>query len=128
MAPNLRLARGLADGVERSVVDGALNLRRGRSSVRTALLAVAGARGSRTRSGGGRHGDRVDGDGRWLWRVLEGRAIQGGVDRLSHQADSVGRFLQRRELHTLQEHLLLVVGGLAGLLVLFYLGIQGVSQ
>jgi hypothetical protein len=61
---------------------------------------------------------------RWLWRVLEGRGIQGSVERLPHQADAVGRFLQTREMHTLQEHLLLVVSGLAGLLFLFYLVIQ----
>jgi NADH-quinone oxidoreductase subunit L len=63
--------------------------------------------------------------GRWLWRVPEGRALQTGVDRLAGTADAVGRLFQRAEVHTLQEHLLLVVGGLAGTLGLFYLLVFG---
>jgi hypothetical protein len=60
--------------------------------------------------------------------VLEGRGFQEGVDRVSHQAaGTVGRLLQQRELHTLQEHLLLVLGGLALLLVLFYLSIRSAT-
>jgi NADH:ubiquinone oxidoreductase subunit 5 (subunit L)/multisubunit Na+/H+ antiporter MnhA subunit len=123
VGPNLRLAGGLARRVERAVVDGALNalvtatvhvalwlwrvlegrgLDRAVSSTSTASVATA----------------------RWLWRVLEGRAIHGSEDRLSHQADAVGKFLERRQVHTLQEHLLLVVSGLAGLLGLFYVVFQ----
>jgi NADH:ubiquinone oxidoreductase subunit 5 (subunit L)/multisubunit Na+/H+ antiporter MnhA subunit len=62
---------------------------------------------------------------RWLWRVLEGRGIQGNVERLARQADAVGRFFQHTEVHTLQEHLLLIIGGLLGILGLFYLLVSG---
>jgi hypothetical protein len=51
--------------------------------------------------------------------------LQGGIDRLSHQADAVGHFFERREVHTLREHLLVVVGGLALMLGLFFFGTQG---
>ena len=64
---------------------------------------------------------------RWLWKVLEGRAIQGSTDHLTHQVESAGRYLQHKELHTLQEHLLLVVSGLAALLGLFYLVLHGMN-
>ena len=77
-------------------------------------LALACARGTGTRHRGEQHRGRVDGDSRWLWRVLEGRVIHGTVERLSHQTEAVGRFLHRREMHTLQEHLLLVVGRACG--------------
>jgi NADH-quinone oxidoreductase subunit L len=123
---SLRLARGLADRVERGVLERSIDLLVS-ASVHTAvwLWRVVEGRGIER---------AVDGTAsaslstaRWVWRVLEGRAIQGSVERISHQADVVGRFFQRRELHTLQEHLLLVVGGLAALLGLFYLAIHGAS-
>jgi NADH-quinone oxidoreductase subunit L len=127
VAPNLRLARGLAAFVERTVVDGVLNLL-GSMSLATArwLWRVLEGRGiDRAVSG---TAQASMGTARWLWRVLEGRGFQEGVDRVSHQAaGTVGRLLQQRELHTLQEHLLLVLGGLALLLVLFYLSIRSAT-
>jgi NADH-quinone oxidoreductase subunit L len=150
VGPTLRLAGGLARWIERGLVDRALDLVAS-VSARFALWLwrVLEGRGVERAVGStatasmmaarwlwrvleGRGLDRAVGStatssmvaARWLWRVLEGRGIQGSVDRLSHQADSVGRFLQTREMHTLQEHLLLVVTGLAGLLLLFYLAIQ----
>jgi NADH-quinone oxidoreductase subunit L len=62
---------------------------------------------------------------RWIWRVLEGRGIQANVDRLARQADAVGRLFQHAEVHTLQQHLLLVIGGLLAILALFYLLVLG---
>ena len=118
--------RGLAAVVERNVVDGVLNLL-GSMSLGTArwLWRVLEGRGiDRAVSG---TAQVSMGTARWLWRVLEGRGFQDGVDRVSHQAGTVGRLLQQRELHTLQEHLLLVLGGLALLLVLFYLSIRSAT-
>jgi NADH-quinone oxidoreductase subunit L len=150
VGPTLRLAGGLAWWVERRIVDRALDLvafvsahvavwlwrvLEGRGLDRavgsTAMASMVAARWL-WRVLEGRGLDRAVGStatssmvaARWLWRVLEGRGIQGSVERLPHQADAVGRFLQTREMHTLQEHLLLVVSGLAGLLFLFYLVIQ----
>ena len=51
--------------------------------------------------------------------------IQENVDRLGRQADTVGRIFQHAEVHTLQEHLLLIVGGLVALIGLFYLLVFG---
>ena len=121
--PTLRLASGLAHWIEHGVVDRSLHLVVS-VTAHTALWLwrVLEGRGLDQAVGGTATASMMT--ARWLWRVLEGRGIQGSVDRLSHQADAVGRFLQARELHTLQEHLLLVVGGLAGLLALFYLVIQ----
>jgi NADH-quinone oxidoreductase subunit L len=122
--PTLHLARGLAHWIEHGVVDRSLNLVvSGSAHTALWLWRVLEGRGLDLAVGSTATASMVA--ARWLWRVLEGRGIQGSVDRLSHQADAVGRFLQTRELHTLQEHLLLVVGGLAGLLALFYLVIHG---
>jgi NADH-quinone oxidoreductase subunit L len=121
--PTLRVASGLARWIERGLVDRGLDLVVS-VSAHTALWLwrVLEGRGLDRAVGSTATASMVA--ARWLWRALEGRAIQGSVDRLSHQADAVGRFLQTRELHTLQEHLLLIVSGLAGLLLLFYLAIQ----
>jgi NADH-quinone oxidoreductase subunit L len=122
--PNLRFAHGLAERVERGIIDrfvhGVVP-----ASVYTALWLwrILEGRGLDRAVSGTAAASVVT--ARWLWRVLEGRAIHGTVERLSHQADAVGRFLHHRELHTLQEHLLLVVAGLAALLGLFYLVIHG---
>jgi NADH-quinone oxidoreductase subunit L len=123
VAPNLRFAQVLARRVEHAVVDGVLNGLVS-ASIRTALWLwrVLEGRGLDRAVSGTASASVVT--ARWLWRVLEGRGIQGSVDRLSHQADIVGRFFEHREVHTLQEHLLLVVAGLAALLGLFYLVIQ----
>ena len=121
--PTLRLARGLAHWIEHGVVDRSLHLVVS-VTAHTALWLWRVLEGRGLDQAVGSTATASMMTARWLWRVLEGRGIQGSVDRLSHQADAVGRFLQARELHTLQEHLLLVVGGLAGLLALFYLVIQ----
>ena len=123
VAPTLRIARGLAEHVERGLVDRTLN-----AVVSAAVFTALWLR----RVLEGRGIDRaVLSTGtasmltaRWLGRVLEGRAIQGTVDRVSHQADVAGLFFQERELHTLQQHVLLVVAGLASLLALFYVVLQ----
>ena len=121
--PNLRFARGLAVRVEHAIVDGALRLLVS-ATVHTGLWLwrVLEGRGL-DRAVSGTAGASVV-TARWLWRVLEGRGLQGGLDQLSHRADTVGRFFEQKEVHTLQEHLLLVVGGLAVLLGLFYFSIQ----
>lgn len=151
VGPNLRLARRLWDKVEVRVVDRMLNLLASSSVwmagwlwrvlegrvvdrvVNSTASASVHMAGWLWRVLEGRGVDRlVDGTAsasvltaRWLWRVLEGRGIQGNVERLGRQADSVGRLFQRAEVHTLQEHLLLVVGGLVALLGLFYLLVFG---
>jgi NADH-quinone oxidoreductase subunit L len=124
VVPSLRLAEGLAARVERGIVERSLNAMVS-GSIGTALWLwrVLEGRGLERAVDGTASASMVT--ARWLWRVLEGRAIQGSVERLSHQADAVGRFFQHREVHTLQEHLLLVVGGLATLLGLFYFVIHG---
>ncbi len=116
---NLRFAKMLSYRVEVRVVDRALNLVASASvNLASWLLRVLEGAGIDSVVRGSARASV--GMARWSWRVLEGRAIQGNVDRLAQQADAVGRFLQHREVHTLQEHLLLVVGGLAALLGLFY--------
>ena len=124
VAPNLRLARSLANRVERTLVDGAIDALVA-SSVHTALWLWQVLEGRGLDRAVGSTATASVGTARWLWRVLEGRGLQGGTERLSRQADSVGQFFQRREVHTLQEHLLLVISGLALLLMLFYLGVRG---
>jgi hypothetical protein len=122
--PNLWLARQLQDIVETRVIDRMLQL------ITSASLGVAGWL---LRVLEGRGIDRaVTGSAtasvataKWLWRVLEGRAIQGNVDRLAKQAHNVGHFFQQTEMHTLQEHLLLVVGGMAALLGVIYFAVLG---
>jgi NADH-quinone oxidoreductase subunit L len=124
VAPNLRFAQGLAERVERGIIDRLLDLGVSASGLTARWLwRVLEGRGVDRAVNTTAGASMVT--ARWLWRVLEGRAIQGTVDRVSHQADVVGRFFDQRELHTLQEHLLLVVGGLAALLGLFYLVIHG---
>jgi NADH-quinone oxidoreductase subunit L len=126
VAPNLRLARALEGNVEHAVVDRCLNLIAS-ASVGTALWLwrVLEGRGVNRAVSGTVNVSMTT--ARWLWRVLEGRGIQGTTDRLSHQVEAVGRYLQHKELHTLQEHLLLVVSGLAALLGLFYLVIHSTN-
>jgi NADH-quinone oxidoreductase subunit L len=124
--PNLRAARALNGKVEHAIVDRALNLL-GSTSVAAAfwLWRVLEGRGVDRAVSGTVTASMST--ARWLWKVLEGRAIQGSTDQLSHQVESVGRYLQHKELHTLQEHLLLVVSGLAALLGLFYLVLHGMN-
>jgi NADH:ubiquinone oxidoreductase subunit 5 (subunit L)/multisubunit Na+/H+ antiporter MnhA subunit len=124
VTPNVRFARGLADKVERGIIERLLNLVVS-ASVQMALWLwrVLEGRGIDRAVNSTATASMVT--ARWFWRVLEGRGIQGTVERFSHQADAVGQFFHRRELHTLQEHLLLVVGGLAALLGLFYIVIHG---
>jgi NADH:ubiquinone oxidoreductase subunit 5 (subunit L)/multisubunit Na+/H+ antiporter MnhA subunit len=122
--PNLRFAEGLWHKIEMRVVNQALNLI-GSITVMLAawLLRVLEGRGIDRAV----HGTSTASMSmaRWLWRVLEGRALQSNVDRLGRQADAVGHFLQHTEVHTLQQHLLLIVAGLAGILGLFYLLVLG---
>jgi NADH:ubiquinone oxidoreductase subunit 5 (subunit L)/multisubunit Na+/H+ antiporter MnhA subunit len=126
VAPNLGVARALNSRVERAVIDRALDLL-GSASIGAAfwLWRVLEGRGV-NRAVSGTVAASMS-TARWLWRVLEGRAIQGSTDHFSHQVESVGRYLQHKELHTLQEHLLLVVSGLAALLGLFYLVIHSMG-
>jgi NADH-quinone oxidoreductase subunit L len=123
---HLKVARALDGHVERAVVDRALNLL-ALSSVGVAfwLWRVLEGRGVNRAVSGTVTASMTT--ARWLWKVLEGRAIQGGTDHLSHQVESIGRYLQHKELHTLQDHLLLVVSGLAALLGLFYFVIHGMG-
>jgi NADH-quinone oxidoreductase subunit L len=123
VAPTLGVARGLAAHVERGLVDRALD-GMASSAVFSALWLWRVLEGRGLDRAVNTTAVASLATARWLWRVLEGRGVQGTVDRLSHQADTVGRFFQDREMHTLQEHLLLVVGGLATLLGVFYLAIQ----
>jgi NADH-quinone oxidoreductase subunit L len=124
VAPNLRFAHGLAERVETRVIDGIVKGIVSASIVMAFWLwRILEGRGLDRAVSSTASASMVT--AQWLWRVLEGRGIQRGVERLAHQADVVGRFFQHREVHTLQEHLLLVVGGLAALLGLFYLVIHG---
>ena len=119
--PNLRVARA-AQRDRARIVDRSLHLLVS-TSVHTALWLWRVLEGAWPRPRRGRHGHRFD---------VDGALAVAGTRRTSHSGlgrpfvapgrRRSGAFLQRKELHTLQEHLLLVVGGLAALLALFYLG------
>jgi hypothetical protein len=124
--PNLRAARALDRGVERAIVHRSLDLLASMSvGAALWLWRVLEGRGVNRAVTGTASASTTT--ARWLWRVLEGRGIQGSTDRLSHQVDAMGRFLQHKEVHTLQDHLLLVVSGLAALLGLFYFVIHSLN-
>jgi NADH-quinone oxidoreductase subunit L len=124
--PNLRAARALDRGVERAIVHRSLDLLASMSvGAALWLWRVLEGRGVNRAVTGTATASTTT--ARWMWRVLEGRGIQGSTDRLSHQVDAMGRFLQHQEVHTLQDHLLLVVSGLAALLGLFYFVIHSLS-
>jgi NADH-quinone oxidoreductase subunit L len=124
VAPNLRFAQRLAATVERGIVDRIVNLTVS-GSIHTSrwLWRVLEGRGLDTAVSSTATASMVTAG--WLWRVLEGRMVHGTVAQLTHQTEAVSRFLHRREMHTLQEHLLLIAAGLAGLLGLFYFFIDG---
>jgi NADH-quinone oxidoreductase subunit L len=123
VAPVLRAARGLEKRVEHAIVERGLT---GVASISVGsalwLWQILEGRGMNRAVSGTATASMST--ARWLWRVLEGRGFQGGNEQLSQRADALGRYLEDQVVHTLQDLLLLVVGGLAAMLVLFYLVIH----